>query len=193
LQTWPVAAFSTAREVQMTKAVDLFYRFLEFLLIVLLGGMALMVFLNVILRYAFNSGLTVSDEMSRYFFVWLTFIGAVVGFREYGHMGVESVVALLGRRGRIVCMILSNLVILGVSALFFWGTWLQLPINASMKAPVTGLSMGWVYGIGFFTGAGCGLIALERLLRILTGRVTDEEVAMFAGEHMGIEKLVERA
>jgi TRAP-type transport system small permease protein len=177
----------------MTKIVDLFYRFLDFLLIILLSGMALMVFVNVILRYAFNSGLTVSDEMSRYFFVWLTFVGAVVGFREFGHMGVESLVATFGRRGRMICMGLSNLLIFAVSAIFFWGTWKQLPINASMSAPVTGLSMGWVYGIGFFAGAGCALIALERLFRLLTGRVTEAEIAAFAGEHHHVEKLVERA
>ncbi|THV20247.1 TRAP transporter small permease [Peteryoungia ipomoeae] len=177
----------------MSKIVDLFYRFLEWLLILLLSGMAIMVFVNVILRYAMNSGLTVSDEMARYFFVWLTFIGAVVGFREYGHLGVESLVAILGRRGRVVCMILTNLIILGVSLLFFWGTWKQLPINASMAAPVTGLSMGWVYGIGFFAGGGCALIALERLIRLVTGRVTEEEIAAFAGENLSIEKLSERA
>lgn len=177
----------------MTKAIDLFFKLLEWLLIFLLSGMAVMVFLNVILRYAFNSGLTVSDEMARYFFVWLTFIGAVVGFREYGHMGVESLVALLGRKGRVVCMILTNIVILGVSLLFFWGTWKQLPINSSMKAPVTGLSMGWVYGIGFFTGGGCALIALERLFRLVTGRTTEAEIAAFAGEGQDLEKLVERA
>ncbi|MBP1851587.1 TRAP transporter small permease [Rhizobium halophytocola] len=176
----------------MQRVVDLFYRFLEFLMILLLAGMAIMVFGNVVLRYGFNSGLTVSDEMSRYFFVWLTFIGAVVGFREYGHMGVETLVAMFGRRGRIICMIISNLVIIGVSGIFFWGTWKQLPINMSMAAPVTGLSMGWVYGIGFFTGAACVLIALERLFRLLTGRVTEKELAAFAGEDMSIEHLSER-
>ncbi|MCC2612276.1 TRAP transporter small permease [Neorhizobium sp. Rsf11] len=176
----------------MQKTIDLFYKFLELLLIFLLSGMALMVFVNVVLRYAFNSGLTVSDEMSRYFFVWLTFIGAVVGFREYGHMGVETVVALFGRKGRIVCMIVSNLVIIGCSGIFFWGTWKQLPINASMSAPVTGLSMAWVYGIGFFTGAGCVIIALERLVRLVTGRVTEKELAAFAGEDMSLEHLSER-
>jgi len=176
----------------MSKVISLFYRFLDLLLILLLSGMAIMVFLNVVLRYGFNSGLTVSDEMSRYFFVWLTFIGAVVGFREHGHLGVESLVAMFGKRGRVICMILSNLLILGVSILFFWGTWKQLPINISMSAPVTGLSMGWVYGIGFFTGGMCALIALERLVRLVTGRVTDEEVAAFAGEHLSVEKLSER-
>jgi TRAP-type C4-dicarboxylate transport system permease small subunit len=176
----------------MQKAINLFYRFIEILLILLLAGMALMVFVNVVLRYGFNSGLNISDEMSRYFFVWLTFIGAVVAFREHGHLGVETLVALFGRKGRIICMVLSNLTIILCSAIFFWGTWVQLPINSSMAAPVTGLSMAWVYGTGFFTGAGCVLIALERLLRLLTGRVTDDEIAAFAGENMTIEQMAER-
>lgn len=177
----------------MQKAIDLFYKALEFLLIVLLSGMAVMVFVNVVMRYAMNSGLTVSDELARYFFVWVTFIGAVVTFREHGHLGVETLVALLGRKGRIVCMILSNLVIIGCSAIFFWGTWKQLPINWSMKAPVTGLSMGFVYGIGFFTGGGCVIIALERLVRLLTGRVTQEEIEAFAGENLTLEQMAERS
>ena len=168
----------------MQKLNDLFYRFLEILLILLLGGMALMVFGNVVLRYGFNQGINVSDEMSRYFFVWLTFIGAVVAFREHSHLGVESLVAMFGRKGRIVCMILTNVVIILCSAIFFWGTWVQLPINSSMVAPVTGLSMAWVYGIGFFTGAGCVLISLERLVRLLTGRVTEDEIAAFTGENL---------
>lgn len=176
----------------MQKLNDLFYKFLEILLILLLAGMALMVFGNVVLRYGFNQGINVSDEMSRYFFVWLTFIGAVVAFREHSHLGVESLVAMLGRKGRIACMILTNMVIILCSAIFFWGTWVQLPINSSMVAPVTGLSMAWVYGIGFFTGAGCALISLERLFRLLTGRVTEDEIAAFTGENLSIEQMAER-
>ncbi|CAD7048320.1 TRAP transporter small permease [Pseudorhizobium endolithicum] len=177
----------------MQRAIDIFYKFLELLLILLLAGMAVMVFLNVVLRYGFNSGLNVSDELSRYFFVWVTFIGAVVAFREHSHVGVETLVMMFGRKGRIVCMILSNIIIIAVSAIFFWGTWKQSPINASMVAPVTKLPMIWVYGVGFFTGAGVVLIALERLLRLLTGRVTEEEIAAFAGENMSIEQLAERS
>lgn len=176
----------------MQKAIDLFYRFLELLLILLLSGMAIMVFINVIMRYGFNSGLNVSEELSRYFFVWLTFIGAVVAFREHGHLGIETLVMFLSRRGRIVCMGLANLVVIVCSAIFFWGTWKQFPINASMSAPVTGMSMIWVYGVGLFTGAGMAIIALERLIRLLTGRVTDEEIAAFAGENLTIEQLAER-
>jgi TRAP-type C4-dicarboxylate transport system permease small subunit len=176
----------------MQRTIDLFFKALEILLIALLSVMAIMVFVNVVLRYAFNSGVTVSEELSRYFFVWLTFVGAVVAFREHGHLGVETLVAHFGRTGRLVCMILSNILILACSAIFFWGTWQQYDINASMTAPVTQISMIWVYGIGLFTGAGMSLIALERLFRYLTGRVTEDEIAAFAGENLTIEQMAER-
>lgn len=74
----------------MTKAIDLFYKILGAILVFLLAGMAIMVFVNVILRYAANSGLTVSEELSRYFFVWVAFLGAVLTFRENSHLGIES-------------------------------------------------------------------------------------------------------
>ncbi len=38
--------------------------------------------------------------MSRFFFVWLTFIGAVVVMREHAHLGVDALVRVLGPRGR---------------------------------------------------------------------------------------------
>ncbi len=176
----------------MKRAIDLFYSILGFLLVILLAGMAAMVFLNVVLRYGANSGLNVSEELSRYFFVWVTFIGAVMTFRENSHLGIESFVALLSRRGRLACIILTNLIIMLVSAIFFWGTWKQFDINASMHAPVTGITMIWVYGIGLFTGGGMFLIALERFLRSITGRTTDEELSAFAGENLTIEQLTER-
>lgn len=176
----------------MQKIINLFYRILEIILVLLLAGMAIMVFVNVVMRYTMNSGINVSEELSRFFFVWLTFTGAVVAFREHGHMGIETMVMFLSRRGRILCMILSNIVILTCSAIFFWGTWKQSGINASMHAPVTKLSMIWVYGIGMFTGALMFIIALERLYRLITGRVTEDEIAQFAGENMTIEQLSER-
>ncbi len=51
----------------MTKAIDFLYKILGAILVFLLAGMALMVFVNVVLRYAANSGLTVSEELARYF------------------------------------------------------------------------------------------------------------------------------
>jgi TRAP-type C4-dicarboxylate transport system permease small subunit len=152
-----------------------------------------MVFGNVVLRYGFNLGILISEEMSRYFFVWLTFIGAVVTFRENAHLGVETLVQRFGRNGRLICMVLSDLIILACMGVLFWGTWKQSPINASMSAPVVGISMIWIYGIGFFTSLGIGALVLVRLVRAVSGRVTEAEIAAFAGEGVEAAAIRQRA
>jgi TRAP-type C4-dicarboxylate transport system permease small subunit len=158
-------------------------RVVEVVLVLLLAGMVVMVFANVVLRYGFNSGLNISEEMSRYFFVWLTFIGAILAFRDHAHVGVETFVRLLGPRGRIVCVALSNLIIVICCVVLVWGTWKQHAINASMTAPVVGLSMIWVFGVTYLTGTVIGAIALFRMAMAFAGRVSAAEMARITGEY----------
>jgi TRAP-type C4-dicarboxylate transport system permease small subunit len=160
-------------------------RGLEAILVILLAGMVVMVFGNVVLRYLFNSGLDLSEELSRYFFVWLTYIGAVVVMRENGHLGVDTLVGNLSRQWRLICMIVSDVIVLICCVMLFDGTWKQHEINASAVAPVTGLSMGYVYGVLYFAGIGIGFITLARILRALTGKLGEFELAEFAGDYSG--------
>jgi TRAP-type C4-dicarboxylate transport system permease small subunit len=155
---------------------------MELALVLLLAGMFFMVFGNVVLRYAFNSGIVISEELSRIFFVWLTFIGAVVTFRDREHIGVDSLVMALPKVGRLTLRVIGDLIILLCCGVMFWGAWLQAPINASITAPVTGMPLIWQHGVAFVASAGIGLITLVRLGRILTGRMTPEDRAeLFAG------------
>jgi TRAP-type C4-dicarboxylate transport system permease small subunit len=157
------------------------FRLLERVIVLLLSAMVLMVFGNVVLRWTVDSGIDVSEEMSRFFFVWLTFIGAVVVMREHAHLGVDAMVGRFGHQGRLACMVASDAIMLFCCAVFFWGTWQQHAINASNVAPVTGLSMLWVFGIGYFTSVAIGLLVLMRLLRAFAGTVTERELAIFSG------------
>ena len=165
----------------LAKVEERFFRYLERLMVFLLAMMVLMVFGNVVLRWTVDSGIDVSEEMSRFFFVWLTFIGAVVVMRDHLHLGVDALVGKLGRKGRLGCMVVSDALILFCCAVFFWGTWQQAAINASNVAPVTGLSMLWVFGVGYFTSIAIGLMVLMRMLRAFSGNVSDRELAIFAG------------
>jgi len=166
-----------------------FFRFLEFLLVALLAGMVVMVFGNVLMRWFANSGILISEEMSRFFFVWLTFIGAVVVARENAHLGVDALTRVLGPRGRLVCMVVADSLVLVCCAVFFWGTLAQAPNNATNVASVSGLNMLWVFGVGLFTSFGIGTMTALRLVRALAGRLRPGELAAFAGE-MGDDALV---
>ena len=152
------------------------FKAIEAVLALCLLAMVIMVFGNVVLRYGFNSGITISEEMSRFVFVWLTFIGAIVAMREGAHLGVDTLISRLPRIGKKICLATSELLMLGCCVLFFWGTWLQHEVNATNVAPVTGMNMIWVYGIGYVTSIGIGMLIIHKLWRLATGRITDAEL-----------------
>jgi len=160
------------------KAGDRFGRVVDALCALALAVMALMVFGNVVLRYAFNSGIAVSEELSRWLFVWLTFLGAMVALREHAHLGTDMLVSRLGRTGKRVCMVLSQLLMLFCTALLFWGSWAQVKINWDVEAPVTGWSMAIVYAAGIAFAVPAAGILLHQLWRTVTGRLAENELVM---------------
>ena len=101
--------------------LDRFCRVLDLASALALAVMVAMVFGNVVLRYAFNSGIAVSEELSRWLFVWMTFMGAVVALKEHGHLGSDMLVSRLSRTGKRVCMAASQLLMLGCTVMLLQG------------------------------------------------------------------------
>jgi len=143
-----------------------------------LAIMVVLVFGNVVLRYAFNSGLTMSEEVSRWLFVWLTFMGAVVALREHGHLGTDALVSRLPRLGKKICLVLAQVAMLYVSWLLLQGSWVQAGINWDTEAPVTGASVAIFYASGVMLGISSMAILLRDLLRTLLTHPSDQELVM---------------
>jgi TRAP-type C4-dicarboxylate transport system permease small subunit len=160
----------------MHKAIHLFFKLLEFLVVAALVAMVIMVFGNVVLRYGFNSGILISEEMSRYCFIWLTYVGAMIAMRDREHLGVDTLVKRLPRAGKKLCLFISEALMLGVNVLFFVGTWKMHDLQVTNVSPVVGISMIWVYGVGYVVAAVMALFNIVVLARLLTGRLSDEEL-----------------
>lgn len=160
----------------MSVVADYYFRFLKLILVVLLSAMVIMVFGNVVLRYGFNSGISVSEELSRWAFVWLTFLGATVALRERQHLGLDSLIMALPRGGKRLCLIVSQALMLYVTWLLLSGSWTQMQINMDVPAPVSGLSSGVFYAAGVaFSASALPMIAYD-LYRALADKLTDEEL-----------------
>jgi TRAP-type C4-dicarboxylate transport system permease small subunit len=157
-------------------AADGFTRLLEIVMVLCMLVMFVMVFGNVVLRLFFNSGFDLSEELPRFAFVWMTFLGAVVGMRRRAHLGVDIVVQALPVLGRKVCWGISQAIMLVCCCYIVYGTWLQHDILAGNASPVAQLSMLWVFGVSYVAGTGIGLICLSNLLRLLAGKVRDDEL-----------------
>ena len=160
----------------MDGLIDRLCRVVEFLVALALAAMVVLVFGNVVLRYVFNSGITVSEELSRWLMVWLTFLGAIVALREHSHLGVDTLVRALPPAGKRICFVLSYALMLYADWLLLSGSWKQMIITAGDRAPATNLSVGFFYGAGIVFGVSAGVILIYDLLRVLTGAAREEEL-----------------
>jgi len=165
----------------MNRAIDGFCRLLEFLIAAFLAVMVVMVFGNVVLRYAFNSGIIVSEEVSRWLFLWVTFLGAIVALKEHGHLGTDALISRLPVLGKKICLVLGHLLMLYTTWLLFSGALAQVRINLHVEAPVTGASMAFVYGTGVVFAVFAAVLLLRDLWRALTGQLSEAEMVMVKG------------
>ena len=153
-----------------------FDRLLEVTLVACMVVMFIFVFINVMLRLLMNSGIDISEELPRFAFVWMCFVGAVVGMRRHSHLGVDMVVAALPLFGRKVCWGISQAIMAVCSVYMLYGTWLQHDIIAQNASAVMQVSMLYVYGISYLAGAAIIVICLANLVRLALGQVEESEL-----------------
>lgn len=162
----------------MKKTIAHFTRLLDWLIAGFLAIMVVLVFGNVVLRYGFNSGITVSEEVSRWLFIWLTFLGAVVAIKERAHLGSDMLVSRLPVWGKKICLVLGHLLMLYLTWLFFSGSLDQARINWDVKAPATGMSVAVFYSAGIAFSVCAAVLLVFELVLALSGRLREEELVM---------------
>lgn len=144
-------------------------RLLEVAIVACLAVMAVLVFGNVVLRYAFDSGIAVSEELSRLLFVWLIFLGAILATVQQAHIGFDSLVQRMPPRGRKLLALGTGLLMLWASGMFLQGGWAQTVINLDNRYPVLGISYAWLYGVALVFGAAMAVVVLVQMWRGMTG------------------------
>jgi TRAP-type C4-dicarboxylate transport system permease small subunit len=160
----------------MGKWIDRLCKGLEYTMALLLALMVVLVFGNVVLRYGFRSGIVISEELSRWLFVWMTFLGAVVGLNHGAHLGTEFLVKRVGTNGKKLLLTIAYLSMISVCWLVLSGAWVQTKINlttisAAMEAPV---ALFYASGVVFAILA-C-LILIRDLIRLWTGKKEEQKL-----------------
>src|SRR5438094_3184185 len=161
------------------RLIDLYCRLLKVAIAICLAAMVVLVFTNVVMRYLFNSGIATSEELSRWLLVWLTFLGAIVALRQHAHLGVDTLVRALPPRGKLVCFMLSYLLMLYVDGLLTLGSWKQAVLTFGDTAPASGISVGlFFYSSGLVFGVSAAVILLVDLVRVLSGSGSEEDLIL---------------
>ncbi len=143
----------------MLKFID--EHFEEAIVVVLMAAMSILIGVQIFMRYAMGASLSWSEELARYFFIWMTYIGIAYGVRKDAHIRVTMAVDLLPRQGQVWVRVLTHLVFGAFAFFVMYQGWFLVEkiFRFGQKSSSLGIPMGWVY-LAPLTGFGLTLIRL---------------------------------
>ncbi|MCI2398826.1 TRAP transporter small permease [Aliiroseovarius subalbicans] len=97
--------------------------FEETAIALILGLMTMITFVNVVMRYVFNSGLIWGLEVTLILFAWLVIFGISYGVKITAHLGVDAITNLLSPRARRSVALIVGVICIVYSFLLLKGAW----------------------------------------------------------------------
>ena len=170
-------------------------RFFAFNRYVMLGGKILvgaimtgatfLLFVNVILRYAFASGIAWAEEMTRYTLLWTVFVGAGVVTREGAHVSMEAFFNLWPAKFQRVGMLAINLFCIAtITVILLFGIGIvRMVIETGQTSEAAFVPMWIIYG-AFPVGSVLMILGyVETALRQWNGRpITGHDISLSDGK-----------
>ena len=142
-------------------------RLLHGLMVATIALMSVLVFINVVLRYGFNSNLGITEELARYLFVWLTFLGGISAFAKNSHVQVDTLLLRLSPKTQFVVLTLSDLATLFCCGMILIGCWQLTVLNMHNYLPVSEMPVGFMYFAGVPFSLCISIMLIVRLWRRL--------------------------
>ena len=127
--------------------------------------MVLLVFLNAFLRYVFNDSITQSEELSRYCFIWASFLGAIMALRDNQHVGVSIITNLLKGRVKLFVEILGDLLIITANVVILLGGQSFIGTLTNSKGASTGIPFAYIAFSIVVCAVSMGTITIFRLFQ----------------------------
>lgn len=149
----------------MGKFVYYYNKLEEYLLVGSLIFTVSIVFVQVIMRYLFNSSLSWSEELTRYIFIWQIWLGASIGLRERKHINIEILNGLLKEKWQSVINIISLIIWLGF-CIFMVVSGSDLVLNLMQKGSVSSGMRIPLYFVYIVVPLSSGIMALRLLGQI---------------------------
>lgn len=147
------------------KIVDFLDRLEEIVLVIMFALMVLVIFGQVIMRYVFNNSLSWSEELGKFLFVWISWIGISIGAKRKEHIKITMFMDKCSPKNALICEILSEIIVFGICAVTaYYG--IELVISqAHINFAGIKISMSWGY---LAVVIGCAVMMLRNLIIIKT-------------------------
>jgi TRAP-type C4-dicarboxylate transport system permease small subunit len=128
-------------------------RTLEYLISILLLLMFLITFYQVVARVVLEVPSVWTEELARFTYVWMVFLGAALLVRDDGLIRVTVLTDRMAKRPAAILKLATDLAALPFIAIMTWGAWTNTRQNWNTYAPtIDWLSIGYVYLVIWISG-----------------------------------------
>lgn len=149
--------------------LDGYYRFLQILLTVLMGGLIIPVAMQILSRYTGIIPRYIwTEEIARFCFVWIIMIGAMIGVRDGTHFDVDVLPHTSNPKLEFASRLFVNLAILMMALSFLWWGWDFGILGSRQISEIAGLPMLAIYIAWPIAGATWTIFTLERIWNDIT-------------------------
>lgn len=149
----------------MNRMGELITKVLEFLVVAIISVMSILVIVNVGLRFFFSSSIVVSEELSRFLFIYVVFLGAIIAMKEDAHIYVDFIAKSFPRPLQWIIRLCVEVAMFYCCYVLLLGSLDLTEFNMLDKSPVAGIPMGYIYFAGAVGGAGMGIVIIFRIIR----------------------------
>ena len=114
----------------------------------IMTGATFLLFINVVLRYVFDSGIIWAEEMTRYTMLWTVFVGAGVVTREGTHVSMEAFFNLWPAKFQRIGFLAINLFCIAtITIIVYFGIdMVRLVVETDQISEAAFLPMWIIYG-----------------------------------------------
>lgn len=127
------------------KLEDLLYKIIYYFSSLLMIGMVAVIFSQVVARYVFHNSLSWSEEVGRYLFVWMTFLGTALGVRKRAHVSLDSLIKQLPTPIYKAIVVLSYLAMIIFTCVLAYDSLEMLKLGTHQVSAAMQMPMKYVY------------------------------------------------
>lgn len=159
----------------------------RYLIIMIVGVLAVILIAAVVWRYGLNSAISWSEEGSKYLMVWLTFLGTPIALRRFAHINIDLLAKAMPPRIQQLLHFVVSVIIICTMGIVFWKGIEFTQLGMRQVASSFNFSMFYMYvAVPIGAGLTC-LVALEHAMRALIGigdpkLGLDDRIAVFEEE-----------
>jgi len=148
----------------MKRIIDAYHRLLTWLMVATVAILIVPVTLQIISRYtALIPSWIWTEELSRFLFIWMVMLGAMIGIREHSHFEVDVWPDLAPKRSALL-RIVSDLCVLVFALVFVWWGIAFVRFGWDQLSELAELPMPWIFIAWPLAGATWALFLGESFL-----------------------------